>query len=114
MTARYKNYRRTVGIAMAGILGAATTLSVSGQVAAADTTRDVLDVASLQQLPDASLADARGGANVVTNFVFTFLLQSLVKMSGQTTKQTNVQTGPTSQVHVDNQVTNINVTFSSP
>ena len=110
MTAQHKKCRRMVGIVTAGVLGAAATVGIAGQANAADTANDTLDVASLQQMPEGSLADTRGGAIPIQK-TFSFLLQSIFKVTGQTVVQTNVQVGAAS-THTDTRTTTL--TFTSP
>ena len=106
MSVQYKNRQRAVAIAMTCALGTAAIIGSAGQATAADTPSNVLDVSSLQQLPDRSLADTRGGAIPIATY-FNFLLQSLFHVSPLTVTQFNFHPG----TNVDQQTHT--VTFTS-
>jgi hypothetical protein len=109
MSVQYKNLRVAVVIAMTCALGSAAIIGSAGQ-AAADSPSNVLDVSNLQQLPDRSLADLRGGANSFQTFI-KFFLQSLTPVTTPTVTQFNFQSQPGN--HVDQQTHSVTVTLSN-
>jgi len=79
---------RFAGAVFAGLLGA-VGLYGSGQPAAADDGQDALNVASLEQLPEGSLADERGGT-VTSNFNLNFYLHAIATVSGEVKFQKDI------------------------
>jgi len=80
---------RLAGTVIAGLLGAIGLCGSSVPAAAADIGQDTLNVASLEQLPEGSLADERGGA-ITSSFNFNFFLHAIATVSGEVKFQKDV------------------------
>jgi hypothetical protein len=107
---------RLAGALIAGLLGGVGLCGSSLPAAAADTGQDILNVASLEQLPEASLRDERGGANTPR---FIFSLHALLTVNGETKFSKdipqNVSNSQTTTLVTNVTTTNINsVSQTSP
>ena len=85
----YMRGSRFAGAVIAGLLGGVGLCGGSLPAAAADVGQDTLNVASLEQLPEGSLADERGGA-VTSNFNLNFYLHAIATVSGEVKFQKDI------------------------
>jgi hypothetical protein len=101
---------RFAGVVFAGMLGAVGFWG-SSLPAAADDGQDALNVASLEQLPDGSMADERGGA-ITSKFNLNFYLHAIATVSGEVKFQKDIpEQGTLSQT--TSQFTSVTTTTTS-
>ena len=107
----YMRGSRFAGAVFAGLLGGVGLCGGSLPAAAADIGQDTLNVASLEQLPEGSLADERGGA-VTSKFNLNFYLHAIATVSGEVKFQKDIpEQGTLSQT--TSQFTSVTTTTTS-
>src|SRR5262249_22284857 len=96
------------GTVLAGLLGAVGLCGSSLPAAAADTGQDTLNVASLEQLPERSMAAERGGA-INSKVNLNFSLHAIATVSGDVKFQKDIPASG-SQSQTTSQFTSVTTT----
>jgi len=98
---------RFAGAVFAGVLGAVGLCGSSLPALAAGTGQDTLNVASLEQLPEGSMANERGGA-ITPRIIFS--LHALLTVNGDTkfSKDIPQNVSNSQTTHLVTNVTTIN------
>jgi hypothetical protein len=106
-----ENTMRVGIITLGGVLGTVVLFGGGMTARATDVGSDTLNVASLEQLPEGSLNDERGGA-FTSKFNLNFSLHAIVTAAGETKFQKDIAPSG-SQSQTTSQVSNTTVTQTS-